>query len=65
MLEYKRKKTSNRVDALISLISFPELERERSYRQMSIVEVIALITLIVAIINLCFYIFFEASKKEK
>ena len=32
---------------------------------MGIVEVIALITLMVAIINLCFYIFFEASKKDK
>ena len=32
---------------------------------MSIAEAIALIALIVAIINLCFYIFFEASKKDK
>ncbi len=32
---------------------------------MSIAEIIDLLTLIMAIITLCFYIFFEVSKKGK
>ena len=65
MLEYNRKKTSNRVDALISLISFPFWIEKGGIGMEMIMAFIAYTALIVAIINLCFYIFFEASKKDK
>ena len=58
MLEYKRKKTSNRVDALAPFFLFPFLIENGGIGMEMIMAFIAYIALIVAGINLCFYIFF-------